>query len=95
MPLNTYIILCLSYVACGERLGGETFLASLESSGWLKHIKCVLDTSYFIAKVCKPRHSYSSGRRGTKAIYSWLASIPKVLARIGSNSIDAKCSTVN
>lgn len=67
MTFNTYIIICLSCVACGERLGGETFLDSLESSGWLKHIKCVLDTSYFIAKVYKPsRHYYSSGRRGRK-----------------------------
>ncbi|CAB4006198.1 Myotubularin-related 8, partial [Paramuricea clavata] len=36
--------------ACGERQGGETFLDSVDSSAWLKHIKCVLDTSYFIAK---------------------------------------------
>ena len=50
--------ICLFRVACGERLGGETFLDSLDSSGWLKHIKCVLDTSYFIAKVYKHSMHY-------------------------------------
>ena len=39
------------FIACGERQGGESFLDSVDSSGWLKHIKCVVDTSYFIAKV--------------------------------------------
>ncbi|XP_028412790.1 myotubularin-related protein 8-like [Dendronephthya gigantea] len=36
--------------ACGERQSGDTFLDSIDNSSWLKHIKCVLDTSYFIAK---------------------------------------------
>lgn len=40
------------FLACGERQGGDTFLDSIDNSSWLKHIKCVLDTSYFIAKVC-------------------------------------------
>lgn len=36
--------------ACGESQAGESFLDCLESSGWMKHIKCVIETSYFIAK---------------------------------------------
>ena len=29
----------------------KTFVSGLDSSGWLKHIKAILDTSIFIAKV--------------------------------------------
>ena len=29
----------------------NAFLSGLESSGWLKHIKAILDTSAFISKV--------------------------------------------
>ena len=29
----------------------NAFLSGLESSGWLKHIKAVMDTSAFISKV--------------------------------------------
>lgn len=29
----------------------NAFLSGLESSGWAKHIKAILDTSVFIAKV--------------------------------------------
>lgn len=28
----------------------SSFLSGLESSGWLKHIKAILDTSWFIAQ---------------------------------------------
>ena len=39
-------------VACETpSISAGTFFSGLESSGWLKHIKAVLDTSVFIAKV--------------------------------------------
>ena len=32
-------------------IAAKTFVSGLDGSGWLKHIKAILDTSIFIAKV--------------------------------------------
>ena len=44
-------ILIFSVVCETPDLTVKSLTSGLESSGWLKHIKSVLDTSVFIAKV--------------------------------------------
>lgn len=48
------VLQCVPYCAVCELKNPSmsAFLSGLESSGWLSHIKAIIDTSAFIAKVC-------------------------------------------
>lgn len=48
---NPCIYPCFSVVSESHKMSMSTFLSGLEASNWLKHIKSVMDTSVFIAKV--------------------------------------------
>lgn len=55
-PWKMKFYLCLTkfllFSVCGTRgLSVNDFLSGLESSGWLRHIKAVLDAAIFLAKV--------------------------------------------
>lgn len=54
MNMGLFFIVIIKYdlfPACEQRNPTmNTFLSGLESSGWLKHIKSILDTSQFIAE---------------------------------------------
>ena len=48
----TNVVHCFVFVVCElKNPSMNAFLSGLESSGWLKHIKAILDTSAFISKV--------------------------------------------
>ena len=45
-------MVCFVFAVCElKNPSMNAFLSGLESSGWLKHIKAILDTSAFISKV--------------------------------------------
>ena len=50
--LHVWYVCFLFLVVCETPdIAAKTFVSGLDGSGWLKHIKAILDTSIFIAKV--------------------------------------------
>ena len=50
--LHVSFVCFLFLVVCETPdITAKTFVSGLDGSGWLKHIKAILDTSIFIAKV--------------------------------------------
>ena len=60
----TDVVHCFVFVVCElKNPSMNAFLSGLESSGWLKHIKAILDTSAFISKV---RENISNGNSNSR-----------------------------
>lgn len=49
------------------------FLWGLENSGWLRHIKAIMDAGLFIAKVCNCRELKWRGRLASTQTAGWRA----------------------